>query len=103
MHGILSISGEKLSNNCSEILQLMKELNINGHVTYNKTILDGFVENGCQIHIVSQPVKEKSKMLWQICKNKYDLTCAHIDITHSENGCVLDVFRKSNCIGPEKK
>jgi hypothetical protein len=97
MVGVLSISGN-ISTDCDEVIYLMKKLGINGDVTCNKTILDGNVENGCRIRIASSYM-EHTKLLWKTIQENLGLTCAHVNISESKDGCVFDVFRESLCPG----
>ncbi len=98
MVGILSISGN-LSSNCDEVILLMKTLCINGDVTPNKTIIDGNIENGCRIYVSSKDIYKNTKLLWKNISNNYGLTCAHVKFSEHQDGCVFDVFRKSQCPG----
>lgn len=100
MSSILSISGNLLSENCEDVVSILKKFNINGFSVPNKTIIDGQVENGCQIHIFQKPLKKNTKSVWEECKEKFKLTCAHVRIMDAdESGCILDVLRESVCPG----
>ena len=100
MSSILSISGNSLSENCEDVVSILKKFNINGFSVPNKTVVDGQVENGCQIHIFKKPFKKNTKIIWDECKEKLKLTCAHVRIMDAdENGCILDVLRESVCPG----
>ncbi len=96
MVGILSISGDKISENCCEVILLMKSLGINGDITPNKTILDGNIENGCRIYIASKS-KENTRVLWNSIANSMGVSCAHVKFSEHQDGCVFDVFRESLC------
>lgn len=100
MSSILSISGRFISEDCENVISILKKFNINGFSIPNKTVIDGKVENGCQIHIFQKPLKKNTKIIWEECKEKLELTCAHVKIINAEeNGCILDVFRPSVCPG----
>ena len=99
MSAILSVSSPKFHVNCEEVVRIMKKLGINGYVTNNRTVLDNHEEVGCNAIIVSKPVKENAQLVWEQIKKFPDITCAHVNIIHSENGCVFDVFAESKCPG----
>ena len=101
MKGILSVSGDRVTENCDEVIGIMYQLGINGDVTRNVTVLDSKIEKGCRINVVSQPVKDNSRKLWENLQKRLGLRCAHIEIEHQEAGCTYDVFRESLCPGKE--
>ena len=101
MKAILSISGDRVTENCENIVGLMFQLGINGDVTRNTTVLDGRIEKGCRVHIVSEPVKKNSRILWEAAQQKLGLRCAHLEMRHCESGCTYDLFRMSSCPGKE--
>ena len=96
----LSVSATNIKN-CDEIAHIMKDMYMNGNVSNNTTVIDGDIETGCTVLLCSRPVKENAHKLWKRLNVVYNLTCAHVEIEHSERGCVYDVYRESNC--PETK
>lgn len=98
----LSISGGGLTSDCLEVVSLLRNLRINGHVTFNKTVLDGRIENGCVALISSEPVSENALKVWRGAKATLALQCAHVEIEQRSSGCVFDVFRASLCPGIEE-
>jgi len=99
MRAVLSVSGPSLSSDCREVVSAMRRLGIHGDVSSNVTVIDGDVEPGCRATIVTKPVKQSSKKLWQTLLADMAFTCAHVEIISHEDGCVFDVFRKSACPG----
>ena len=92
----LSISNKKIKS-CDEVLQTMRALKIVGDVTQNASIDEkGEIEVGCRILVAGH--EDNVKHLWHNLSQMYDLKCAHVSIVgDNKNGCVLDVFRPSNC------
>jgi hypothetical protein len=93
----LSISGKRVC--CEEVANMMSQLGVNGDVSANTTSIDGFLEPGCRIMVASKDSRADVYRLWTAVQTRFDLTCAHTAITHHENGCIFDVFRKSTCPG----
>jgi hypothetical protein len=97
MFGKLYVSGSALSS-CDEVVRVMRELKITGHVIPNTTVTSNGIEKGCNILVSSQPPKVHMKSLWFRLQNELNFKCAHCVVGHAESGCALDVFRKSLCI-----
>ena len=98
MVAILSVSGNKMSSNCHEVVDAMRALGIHGDVTCNLTFLDGTVEHGCRALIATKTPKRDLQRLWQSLQTTLDLKCAHASIaSDSQSGCVLDIVRPSSC------
>lgn len=93
---IISVSSSQITK-CDEIIYLMRQLNIDGDVSKNKTVVDGNVETGCRIHVTSKPVKQNIYRLWESMKVKFQLNCAHVEIKNNESGCIYDIYRKTSC------
>lgn len=96
MMGVLSISGERVS--CERVAELMHALGIHGDVTRNVTVLDGQMEPGCRVRVVSDP-ERKTEVLWNAARREFGLKCAHVKLSKYQSGCVFDVYRSSNCPG----
>ena len=93
---IISVSSPQITK-CDEIIHLMRQLNIDGKISKNKTVINGNVENGCRIHVTSEPVKPNIYRLWESMKVKFELSCAHVEIKYNESGCIFDIFRETSC------
>ena len=89
-------------NNCSEIVNFLKQNKIIGHVSENKTIIknkeDIVEELGCKITWKCNPKEIKNKV-WIPLKKQYNLDCAYIDIEAKYQGCINDLLGKSRCSG----
>lgn len=96
MTGVLSVSGERV--NCHAVAEAMLRLGIAGDVTKNLTALDGRIEPGCRVRVVSEP-RSNTLRLWTALRDEMRLECAHVELRHSEAGCVFDVYRPSSCPG----
>ena len=97
--GVLSVSGAGVSRNCDELVGLLHSLCIGGDVTSNTTVLaNGRIERGCRVRVVSEPIKENTRALWEAARAApLGLTCAHVELETRETGCVFDVYRASAC------
>ena len=91
---------------CREIAQYLKQLNIAANVTPNSTIIkkDGKMvyEIGCAISY-SCNVEKMYDELWTPLKSKYGLGCAYVDVKSQYQGCIYDLYSKSNCPGVIRK
>ena len=95
----LSVSSDAFSEDCREVIATLRYLKMAGNVTCNTTITTNQkTEAGCKI---LQTSRNDSYFLWNYLKNKFNLTCAHIDISSTENGCIYDVFGLPRC--PSRK
>ena len=93
----LSVSGRGLRSDCGDVVEMMRQSGICGDVTCNATVLDGAIEPGCRINVVTRGGAER---LWGLLQRSANLTCAHVRTTSDDpSGCVLDVFRPSLCPG----
>ena len=98
MHSILSVSSPLFDDKCNNVIYVIRNLGLCADVTCNKTITPkGQLENGCKI--LTDDIKS-SKVLWNKLKDEFHLTCGHVSVEHSKNGCVWDVFSDSKC--PQK-
>lgn len=104
MHAVLSISGARVSHDCAEVVAAMLKSGIHGDVTPNTTVLDGDLERGCRVLVVGADARRSCQRLWTTLKSNLVLECAHVHVAaHSEDGCVYDVFRPSQCPGNPQK
>ena len=101
MLGQLSVSGPRVSHDCGDVAAVLRRLGIHGDVTRNLTILDGKVEAGCRVRVVSPPVRDNTQLLWAHLQRELGLRCAHVKFELAEAGCVYDVYRPSACPGSE--
>lgn len=100
MVGTLSVSGQKIAEDCSNVISAMSALGIAGDVTPNLTLVDGSRERGCRVVIATRPSKEHAGRLWERLRTECELTCAHLSVRDDvSEGCVLDVLRPSRCPG----
>ena len=98
MAQILSISSPKIES-CTEVAKYLHALDINCHVVYNNTVIDGDIETGCNI-VIPGVEKKEVKKLWPCLKKRYDLRCAHVSNPPVFSGCVYDYIRETDCPGP---
>jgi hypothetical protein len=100
---VLSLSGPRLSADCREVVQSMRDLGISGDVTCNTTLLDGAVERGCRAVVAGDRPLGSVKLLWEAVRAPHGLTCAHVKVeSDAVSGCVLDVLRPSACPGKQR-
>lgn len=85
---------------CKLLAEYLKTLNIMANVSENTSIIcsnkNYTIEKGCKISYTCNVNTMKEK-LWIPIQKKYDLTCAYVDISSKFNGCIYDLYRKSNC------
>ena len=73
---------------------------MNGNVSSNKTIIDGKLENGCEI-IIANGKKKTLEALWQQLSESEKFTCAYVKTEKITSGCIFDILGKSNCPGAD--
>ena len=93
----LSVSSKKKLQ-CENIADFLGKAGIMVDVTSNITMLPN-KEYGCRF-VQSIQNKDEIKHTWEILKNKYNFTCAHLNIQGKYNGCVLDFIQPTLC--PDK-
>ena len=101
MVGVLSVSGARISYDCSEVVDAMVRLGINGDVTRNISVLEGDIEKGCRVRVAQKDAKESTRKLWNELRRTTGIVCAHVHVSSVEDGCVHDVYRPSSCPGPQ--
>jgi len=75
----------------------MRTLSMAGDITRNQTLLpDGSLEQGCRV-VLSDASKENARRFWSHAGRLPGVTCAHVSIYQSAQGCVYDIFAPSNC------
>jgi hypothetical protein len=98
----LSISSHGIKD-CNEVAKYMRKCEIPCFVSNNKTItrLNGkyIMENGCQIKMGSHDPSLIDTNFWIRIKNKFSLSCAHLEVEGKFKGCIYDYLRGSNCPG----
>lgn len=98
---ILSVSSNNI-NSCKEIAKLMAENNImcSSSANYSSICKNDkcWIEKGCNITFSNIDLT-KIKPTWNILKEKYDLTCAHLNIPGVGRSCIYDFIRESDCPG----
>ena len=97
----LNISSSKIKS-CEDISKMLRGMGIVGNVTSNNSIIkfDGKykTEIGCKITYTCNP-DTMFEEVWKPLQDKYKLGCAYININSQFNGCIYDLYRKSNCPG----
>ena len=90
-----TISVSKKNLDCSQIANILSKHGILSSITSNITTIP-HIENGCNI---TQSISNKTEIIniWNILKDKYNLTCAHLKINDKYDGCILDFIKKSEC------
>jgi hypothetical protein len=98
----LSISSHSIKD-CNDVVKYMRELKIPCLVSSNKSIIRSngkhIIENGCQIKMVSHDSEVIDTNFWIKTKNKFGLSCAHLEVEGKFKGCIYDYLRSSNCPG----
>jgi len=89
----ISISKKNLS--CEDVIANLLKANINCSITKNITLIDGKIESGCKITTTISSENDVRKV-WDISKNQFDLTCAHLETSNYE-GCILGFLHKRSC------
>ena len=96
----LNVSSKKIKN-CNEIINLLVKNKIIGNVSSNKTVIlqdnKYIIENGCKITVGTKDARELENKLWKPLKEEFNLDCAYVKVTSYFNGCIYDLYRKSNC------
>tara|TARA_A100001015_G_C15028054_1_gene731585 strand:- start:1214 stop:1522 length:309 start_codon:yes stop_codon:yes gene_type:complete len=93
---VLNISKENLK--CSEVAKLLQKHNIMCNIIQNNSVRKDVFENGCRITI-GNTSKEQIENTWDVLKNKFNLTCAHLQIHANYEGCILDYVSPKLCPG----
>ena len=99
----LSISSSRLSG-CTEVVKTMLKLGIMTSVTENKSVLcdhnSCWVEPGCRLVVGGISRRDLDSQVWTPLRDKFGLTCAHLNIQGVYSGCILDYLRETKCPGP---
>jgi len=90
-----TISVSKKNLDCNEISKLVSKYGILTSITSNISTRP-YIENGCNL---TQSISNKDEVIniWNILKDKYNFTCAHLKINDKYDGCILDFIRESEC------
>ena len=100
----LSISHKTLD--CTQVARLLQKNGIQCSIKSNVTMICPkkmgacHIENGCNIVYGlgdKKDVRKNVSSMWNLLKNKYDLTCAHLKIHGHFSGCIYDYLRPSLC------
>ena len=95
---ILNVSGDKIDNNCLNVLKFMQKTGLNCHIVPNKTVIGDKIENGCIITLAGVKPDIIEKKVWKNLEKEFDLKCAFMEMKRDYAGCVRNFFRPSNCI-----
>ena len=97
---ILSISSNNIKN-CENVANLMLNLGIISKITKNYSIVrsDGNIikEHGCDIKFTSFKNKQQIIKSWDNLKEKYNLTCAYLEIPNKFSGCIYNYINPPEC------
>lgn len=94
-----------IDNGCSHLIDVFKELNIEGKFVPNYSIMNKKLELGCTITLDKQfENKEKLQKVWNVIESssisnqivkKYD--CAHLKIEGRFSGCIFNYLKDDKC------
>jgi len=97
----LYISGKKIDNKCSNVLEFLKLNSIEAQVTPSKSIIinnnETIIENSCQLILTKIKSENLKKDLWNKLKIKFNLNCAHLFIPGVYEGCIMNFICPSAC------
>ena len=97
---VLSISSKNIKN-CENVANLMHDLGIISKVSKNYSIVksNGTIvkENGCDIKFTSFNDKNQIIQSWNTLKQKYNLSCAYLEIPYKYSGCIYNYINKPKC------
>ena len=98
MSSVISLSSSAFSPDCEEVVALLRTLKIAGDVTPNRTLLPAghAEETGCRV-VLSDYSKKNAERVWGHARRLPGVTCAHVALHQSAQGCVYDVFAPSQC------
>ena len=82
----------------SRVAKALWEVGIVADVSENVSIRDGAVEHGCRI-TMDGGSKPRIAEAWDVVKMPFRLSCAHLSVTASYQGCIFDFLRSSACPG----
>lgn len=92
------ISVSNKDNNCIDILEKFKKLNINCRGIKTLSIVDSQFEKGCLLTFGKNYNSKKDvNNLWNIINSNNDYTCSYLNIEGLFSGCILDYINCDNC------
>ena len=98
---ILNISGEKIDDKCTNVLNFFKKNKINCNIIPSKTIIDNNnkieIENSCRITICGLNTKYIGNKVWYPLEKKFNLDCCHLEIPGFYSGCIKNFLAPSLC------
>jgi len=92
----LSVSREKRLD-CEKMAEFLGRLGIITSVSSNISTQPK-KEYGCRL-VQSISSKDEMSHIWEALRNKYGFECAHLTVSDSFDGCVLDYLAPSKCKG----
>ena len=96
----LTISSRK-EINCDKVLETLRQSGVMCVIIPQKSVIckntHCWIEKGCNIKITGLAHKEIEKKVWDPLQEKFDVTCAHLDIHGYYIGCIKNFIRPSNC------
>ena len=98
---ILTISGSKIDDNCSNVIKILMKSKINCNIVSNKSIMlnkeKSILENGCRITLCGLNTKYIGSKIWKPLKNEFDINCGHLSILGVYDGCIKNYLAPSLC------
>ena len=96
----LTISSKNI-HNCGEVVEKLRQCGISSNVSPQTTIIckgtSCWTEKGCNIRITDLDQQDIEKKVWIPLKNRFDLTCAHLNVHGNYIGCIRNFIRPSHC------
>lgn len=94
---ILTISGERIDENCENVINILKKSGINCNIVTNKSIQFNKIENGCQITLCGLNLEYLENRIWKDLKKNLNIKCANLNIPGVYNGCIKNYLAPSRC------
>ena len=97
----LHISQKNL--NCKKVADALFKSGVCSHVTSNDSIQYNYKtkqyeqEKGCSIILCGLNKKHIINDVWNPLKDKFNLSCAHLEIVGQYKGCILNFIRIKDC------
>lgn len=90
----ISISHKKL--NCEKVAEFLGKIGIQSDVTRNISYQKTGIEEGCRL-VQTMNSRNDICNIWELLKNEYGLTCAHLNVNGKYDGCILNYLAPSVC------
>jgi hypothetical protein len=96
----LAISSKTIYD-CGMVAETLRKSGVMCNVSSQTSVICNdtwcWTEKGCNIKITGLAHEEIEKKVWIPLKNKFELTCAHLDVHGYYIGCIKNFIRPSDC------